>query len=70
MSEMFSIELKFISDCLYKYFITNIKILHLKIPDLEKMIYEGRNPIDSKRGKMPNLRFSTKSSNSKCSTAK
>ena len=42
--EMFCTELKFVNDCLYKFFEANIKVFHLKIPDLKKQIYEKENP--------------------------
>ena len=42
--EMFCTELKFVTDCLYKFFEANIKVFHLKIPDLKKQIYEKENP--------------------------
>ena len=44
--EMFCIELKFVNDCLQKFFEANINVLHLKTPYFEKQTYEKENPIN------------------------
>ena len=48
ISEMFSIELKFASDCLLKWFYSKNKKIELSIQ--EKKDYEVKNPIDWENG--------------------
>ena len=39
-------KLKFVNDCLHKFFEANIKVSDLKIPDFEKQTYQEQNPMN------------------------
>ena len=55
---MFAIELKFLSNCLLKWFNRKFKIQNMEIDHKGKVKHEVFNPIDWKKNKMCYLRLS------------